>query len=63
MQIVRGNAMSVYEMFQLGMSILIVGFFLGYAFCVMVYAFGVRSEIDERLRRDGRISKRSGMVR
>jgi hypothetical protein len=55
--------MSVYEMFQLGMSILIVGFFLGYAFCVMVYAFGVRSEIDERLRRYGRISKRSGMVR
>jgi hypothetical protein len=43
--------MNGYEILQLGMSILLLGFILGYAFYIMSYIFGGRSKIDERLRR------------
>jgi hypothetical protein len=43
--------MNTYEMFQMGLSIIILTIFLGYTFHIFAYIFGVHSVIDERLRR------------
>ncbi len=43
--------MNGHEMLLFGISIVILGIFLGYAFHILSYVFSVRSEIDERLRR------------
>jgi hypothetical protein len=55
--------MNEHEMFQLVISILILGFFLGYALHLLSYIYGIRSEIDERLRRYAGTTEQSGGMR
>ena len=45
--------MNTYEILLMGLLIVILAIFLGYTFQILAYIFGVRSVIDERLRRYG----------